>query len=626
MYIRPAVFLDNIVNSRIAAKMILAPEHCNCPLVDQGASIVDSYICPGTFYFMILLEAYLKGRCNIANPCTTIKSVDRIEPEYDFIVVGAGAAGAIVAGRLSEHNKFKVLIIEAGDVDPVGSRPPSFYRTFWRDSHLTWNYRTVPDNYCLDQEDGLGCVWPRGKVLGGTTLLNGMMYHRGHAADYEDWVNAGATNWSWEENLPFFDKTEGNKQIGTLVSAQHHSDKGPLPVQQFPYQPDAIYELLNAINETGLPIINDMNDPDTPDGFTIAQTFNENGQRYTTARVFLRPESELPNLHVKLNSRVTRVIIEDNKATGVEFIDENGEKQTVLAAKEVILSGGALNSPHLLMLSGVGPKETLEQFDIPVIADLPVGQNLRNHYGVTLYFVLTKLVNTEVLDWSTVLDYLLVRQGAMTSTGITQLTGLLYSSLADKSRKQPDIQFFFNGFYAECSHTGMVNEIFDDGHMGTNISANAAILLPRSIGNLTLQSADPLDPPLFYPNYFSHPDDLVMIRDGVRYLQQLFNSDTLQNKYGIELDSLTTEKCKDNEDWSDEWIECMARVNTDPQNHQMGTAAIGSVVDTELNVLGVDGLRVIDASVIPTQMTGNPQGAIMMVAERGAHFIKEDWI
>ncbi|KAL4712374.1 hypothetical protein ACJJTC_001535 [Scirpophaga incertulas] len=603
--------------------MILAKENCQCTLVDEGVSIVNSHFCSGTLYFMVLLEAYLKGRCSIASPCERVESVDKLKSEYDFIVVGAGTAGSIVAGRLSENDKATILLIEAGDQEPIGARPPSFYRTFWYNEQLNWGYRTQPDNYCLDQEDK-GCEWPRGKVLGGTSLLNGMMYHRGHPADYDDWVAAGATGWSWEENKPYFDMTEGNKQIGTLVSEQHHSDKGPLPVQQFRYQPTALFELLNAINETGLPIITDMNDPDTPDGFTIAQTFSDDGQRFTTARIFLKPKSERPNLSVKLNSRVTKVLMKGKKAAGVEFVDENGEKKTVIAKREVILSGGALNSPHILMLSGIGPKKTLQKFNIPVIADLPVGQNLRNHYGITMYYVLTKLNNTEVLDWSTLFDYILVREGPMTATGITQLTGLLYTSLANQTRKQPDLQIFFNGFYAECSQKG-VKELSDTQHPGTSVSANAAILLPRSVGHLTLKSADPLDPPLFYPNYFSHPDDLVMIRDGARYLQKIFNSETLQNKYGIELDSLTTEKCKDEEEWSDKWIECMARVNTDPQNHQMGTAAMGSVVDTHLKVLGIDGLRVIDASAIPTQMTGNPQGPIMMVAERGAVFIKDFW-
>ncbi|CAH0402734.1 unnamed protein product [Chilo suppressalis] len=604
--------------------MILSPGDCQCPLVDEGVSLVNSPICSGAIYFMVLLEAFLKGRCQIATPCQRIESVADVESDYDFIVVGAGSAGSIVAGRLSEVDKYKVLLIEAGSQEPIGARPPSFYRTFWWNEELDWQYRTVPANYCLDQE-GKGCMWPRGKVLGGSSLLNGMMYHRGHPADYDDWVQAGADGWSWDENRPYFDMTEGNREIGSLVSEKYHSSTGPLPVQQFRYQPRAAYVLLDAINETGLPIIADMNDPNTPDGFTIAQAFTEDGQRYTTARAFLKPKSERINLSVKLNSQVTKVLFKRKRAIAVEYIDESGQKKTVHARKEIILSAGALNSPHILLLSGVGPKDVLKKFNIPLVEDLPVGKNLRNHYGITLYFILTKLNNTEVLDWSILTSYLLEMEGPMSGTGVTQLTGLLYSSLGDKGRKQPDLQFFFNGFYAECSKTGQVNEEREDGYTARNVSANAALLLPRSVGYLTLNSSHPLDPPLFFPNYFEHPEDLTMIKDGARYLQKIFESDTLKNKYGLQLDHKTTEKCSKFASWSDEWIECMARVNTDPQNHQLGTAAIGRVLDTQLRVYNIKGLRVIDASAMPTQPTGNPQGAIMMVAERGAAFIKDTW-
>ncbi|CAG9791495.1 unnamed protein product [Diatraea saccharalis] len=397
---------------------------CQCPLVDEGISLVNSPICSGTIYFMVLLEAFLKGRCKIATPCERIESVDKVEPMYDFIVVGAGSAGSIVAGRLSEIDKYKVLLIEAGGPEPIGVRPPSFYRTFWWNEKLDWQYRTVPEDYCLDQE-GKGCMWSRGKGLGGTSLLNGMMYHRGHPADYDDWVQAGAEGWSWKDNLPYFEMSEGNKQIGTLVSAKYHSSSGPMPVQQFEYTPLAAHVLLNAIKETGLPVIEDMNDLDTPEGFCIAQTFNE---------AYLKPQSERPNLSVKLNAHVTRVIIKKNRAVGVEYVDENGKKEIVRASKE-----------------------------------------------------------------------------------------------------------------------------------------------------------------------------------------------TIKNKYGLELDSKTTVQCTKFSDWSDEWIDCMARVNTDPQNHQLGTAAIGTVTDTQLRVKNVKDLRVADASSMPTLTTGNPQATIMMVAERAAAYIKEYW-
>ncbi|CAG5044085.1 unnamed protein product [Parnassius apollo] len=568
-----------------------------------------------------MLEAYLKSSCEIAAPCNRVDPVKETDEVYDFIVVGAGTAGSIVAGRLSEMKNYKVLLLEAGGHEPIGARPPSFYRNFWSNEDVDWSFRTVPGEYCLDQGDK-GCMWPRGKVLGGTSVLNGMMYHRGHAADYVTW----GKDWSWEKNLPYFLKTEGNKEIGTVVKDDYHSDSGPLPVQRFRYQPPFLHDLLHAIEEAGLPIVDDMVNPETPEGFTITQTFSENGQRYTTARAFLKPRRERPNLHVKLHAHVLKVLIENNVAHGVQYYDEKGQIQTVIAAKEVILSAGALNTPHILFHSGIGPRRMLEKHGISVVADLPVGQNLRNHIGMTLYFTLKKIENRRVLDWSVLTEYLLKGEGPMSSTGITQLTGLSYSSLANKTLNQPDLQFFFNGYYAECSQTGQVGEpVGNCSHKGMNISINAVALLPRSVGYIMLNSSDPLVPPLFYPEYFSHPDDMVMVKDGAKYVQRIIKSDILRNEYGIKLDSAFTSQCAPLTEWSDKWLECMARVNTDPQNHQVGTAAMGLVLDHTLSVYNLHGLRVIDASAVPTLTTGNPQGTIMMVAERGADYIKEHW-
>lgn len=603
--------------------MVLAPQDCGCPIVEEGPSLVNSPVCSGNYLFMVLLQGYLWGRCNISTPCKRIESVDETNEAYDFIVVGAGSAGSIVAGRLSEVSNYNVLLLEAGGHEPIGGRIPSFYRAFWGNEEVDWKARTVPDNYCLDQ-NGQGCQWPLGKGIGGTSQLNGMMYHRGHAPDYDAWVEAGAKGWSWEELKPFMDMAEGNREIGTIVSGDYHSATGKMPIQRFNYQPPELQDLIEAINQTGLQIITDMNNPNTPAGFGIAQAFNENGQRYTTARAYLEPKS---NLDVKLHAFVTKVLFDGTRAYGVEYLDAKGNKKTVNATKEVILSAGTLNSPKILMLSGVGPKEVLEPLRIPVLADLPVGKSLKNHCGATLYFLLTAVNNTEALDWNVLTKFLLTNEGPMSSTGLTQLTGLLYSSYANKSSGQPDLQFFFNGLYAECSKTGVIGEpAVDCPNSGYNVSANAVALLRRSTGWMTINSTDPFEQALFFPNFFSHPDDMEMIKEGLQELRKIFNSEVLQNKYKVELDPAYTEECDEKaETWSDQWMECMIRLHTDPQNHQLATCAIGSVIDPELRVYDLKDIRVCDAGAMPSQPTGNPQGAIMAVAERCAHFIKETW-
>ncbi|CAH2093881.1 unnamed protein product [Euphydryas editha] len=607
--------------------MIRAPETCPCPIREIGPSMANS--CSGQFFlFMSILETFINGRCDLADPCNRVNDIGEPENSYDFVVVGGGTAGSVVAARLSENPQFKVLLLEAGGDEPVPSAIPAWMSAYHGRNDTDWSYQTVPQEKACRDSDNI-CTWPRGKMLGGCSTVNGMMYMRGNAADYDGWAENGANGWSWSEVFPYFLKSEDNKEIGNGVSGQYHNTGGPMPVQRFRYAPRLAHDIVSASIELGYPPTSDLNG-DTPTGFTIAQTFNDNGSRYSTARGFLRPASKRENLHVLLNALVSRVIIDPTtkKVTGVEYI-KNGETKTVGVIKEAVLSGGTLNSPKILLLSGVGPKETLKKFNIPVIKELPgVGQNLHNHVGVNLQFTLTKEPDVPELSWPTAMDYMLLREGPLSATAMSQLTAKINSRYASAGGRHPDIQLFFNGYYAACGDSSLVDpETLEDLNR-RQISISAIAVQPRSRGYLTLQSVDPTQPPLMQPNYFLDEHELNVLVDAARISYRLANTTILREKYGMQPTEGYGAECPGGgSNPSDEFFKCLAQLHTAPENHQVGTCKMGAkedpmaVVDTQLRVYGVDGLRVIDASIMPTIPSSNTGAPVVMVAERGAEFI-----
>ncbi|XP_063541276.1 glucose dehydrogenase [FAD, quinone]-like isoform X1 [Cydia strobilella] len=607
--------------------MIRSAEPCSCPIREVGPSMADS--CGGQLMlFMTVLEAFINGRCDLADPCNRVTSEtpDSLLDSYDFIVVGGGTGGSVVAARLSENPQWKVLLIEAGGDEPTQSSVPAWVTAYWGRPDTDWLYKTeAQEKACLSE--GSYCSWPRGKMLGGCSTINGMMYMRGHAADYDGWAIEGATGWSWYDVLPFFLKSEDNREIGDGVSNQYHNTGGPLPVQKFRHAPQFAHDVVSAAIELGYPPTSDLNG-ETITGFTIAQTLNDNGSRFSTARAYLRPASKRENLHVLLNAHVAKVRIDPNtkKVIGVEYIKD---KQTnfVKASKEVVLSAGTLNSPQILMLSGVGPKEMLQKVNIPVVKDLPgVGQNLHNHVGVGLEFTLTKEPQIADLDWASATQYLLNRDGPLSSTGLSQLTGIVNSKYAARGGRHPDIQFFFGGYYASCSDGVATDpEKVKDIRERRSVSISAIALQPRSRGYLAVGSADPLQPPLMQPNYFFDEHELDVLVDAAWIAHRLANTTIMREKYGMEPSE--REDCQDFEVPSDEYFRCLARHYTAPENHQVGTCKIGAktdlmaVVDPELKVYGIQGLRVADASVMPVVPSGNTAAPTIMIAERAAQFI-----
>ncbi|XP_057658303.1 glucose dehydrogenase [FAD, quinone] isoform X2 [Diorhabda carinulata] len=598
---------------------------CDCPLTQPGPTLAAT--CGGAQFmlFMGLLEVFLRSQCDIEDPCNRAKPPPLFH-EYDFIVVGGGSSGAVVASRLSEIPEWNVLLIEAGQDEPTGTQVPSMFFNFIG-TNIDWGYRTEPETQACLNENERRCSWPRGKVLGGTSVLNGMMYMRGSRKDYDDWAAMGNEGWSYNEVLPHFLKSEDNKQMDQ-VDIGYHSKGGLLSVSQFPYHPPLSKSILKAAQELGYPI-RDLNGR-YHTGFNIAQTTNRNGSRLSTAKAFLRPFIQRSNLHILLNTTVTKVLINSTskQAYGVEILRGN-TRNSIYVTKEVIVSGGAVNSPQLLLLSGIGPKEELEAVKIPVIHDLPgVGKNLQNHVAFNVNFFIND-TNTAVLNWATAMEYLLFRDGLMSGTGISEVTGFINTKYQDPMEDHPDIQFFFGGFLANCARTGQVGERLDNN--SRSIQIIPAVLHPKSRGSLRLRDNNPLSPPLIFANYFTHPDDVKVMIEGIKVALRLSETKAL-GRYGIQLDRTPVRGCERLTFGSDNYWECAAKQQTGPENHQAGSCKMGpstdplAVVNPSLQVHGIDGLRVIDASIMPKVTSGNTNAPCIMIAEKGSDAIKSKWL
>lgn len=456
---------------------------------------------------------------------------------------------------------------------------------------------------------------------------------RGSRKDFDDWEKLGNTGWSYNDVLPYFKKSENNLQIDQ-VGTKYHGTGGYLPVSQFPYHPPLADAILKAAEELGQRI-GDLNG-ESHTGFSITQTTNRNGIRYSSARAFLRPIKHRTNLHILLNTTVARILVDPVKkqATGVEVINSFGKKQTILAKKEVVVSGGAVNSPQILLLSGVGPKEELEKLKVPVVHNLPgVGKNLHNHVAFKLSFTTNENATT-ALNWAVAMQYLLYRDGLMSGTGMSQLTGMINTKYANPKDDNPDIQFFFGGYLANCAKTGEVGELSSEKVNGLppkrEISIIPTVLHPKSRGYLTLKDNNPLSYPKIFGKYLTNDEDVATLIEGIKFGLKLSKTKALE-KYGMKYKKTPVKECDDKTFGTDPYWECMIRWQTGAENHQAGSCKMGpekdplAVVDPELRVHGIKNLRVMDASIMPSVTSGNTGAPVIMIAEKGSDMIKHQW-
>lgn len=527
------------------------------------------------------------------------------ENEFDYIIVGGGTAGCVLANRLSEDPANKVCLLEAGPVDsnPFISIPAGVAFTVLNPK-LSWGLKTVPQKHCNNRELPI----PRGRVLGGCSSINGMVYSRGHPGDYSDWVAAGAEGWSYAEVLPYYIKSENNLNFG---DSPYHGDKGPMTISSIPKINPIVSSFLEAAEAKGLKLCEDHNEGD-PEGFGARQGAIKNGRRVSGPSAFLNSVKSRPNLSVITDAMVHKVLIENRKATGVRF-ETGGSVREIAARREVILSGGAYGSPALLLHSGIGNAEELKALGIDVVHDLKgVGEGLRDHPSAALQ-VRTKDTTSYGLSWGKLfsnmligLEYIFFRKGPIASNTF-EAHGFCKS---DPNMARPDLQLIIMP-----AHRNPFPKALPRGH-GYGIVT--ALVKPNNVGSVKLRSNNPADKPLIDFNFFADQNDMDRLRTGLKLSRSLLLSDIFSKYKGHEI--LPGPEVETDEQW-DEYI----RNTCTTVHHACSSCRMGSddmaVVDTELKVYGIEGLRVVDASVFPTLLAGNSNAPVVMVAEKASDII-----
>ncbi|XP_057675594.1 choline dehydrogenase, mitochondrial [Corythoichthys intestinalis] len=544
---------------------------------------------------------------------SSLASSSSHQKSYSYVIVGAGSAGCVLANRLTEDAQESVLLLEAGPKDLLlGSvrltwkihMPAALTYNLCNDKY-NWCYHTLPQAHM----DNRVMYWPRGRVWGGSSTLNAMVYIRGHAEDYNRWQREGAEGWDYDHCLPYFKKA----QCHELGGDRYRGGSGPLRVSRGKTNHPLHKAFIEAGQQAGYPFTDDMNGFQQ-EGFGWMDMTIFNGKRWSTASAYLRPVLNRPNLKTEVRCLTTKILFDGHRAVGVEYI-QKGETKQVFAEKEVILSGGAINSPQLLMLSGVGNADDLRQHGIPVVQHLPgVGSNLQDHLElyvqqrctqpITLYKAQKPFHMVKIgLEWLSVFT-------GYGATAHLESGGFIRSG---PQVPHPDIQFHF-----------LPSQVIDHGRVASKIEAYQVHVGPMrstSVGWMKLQSASPKDHPILQPNYLSTDADVLEFRQCVKLSREIFAQKAFDLFRGSEVQPGPQIQ-------SDADIDAFVRHKADSAYHPSCTCKMGkpsdpmAVVDSQTRVLGIEGLRVVDASIMPSMVSGNLNAPTIMIAEKAADLIR----
>jgi len=530
--------------------------------------------------------------------------------EFDYIIVGAGSAGCVLANRLSEDPSNKVLLLEAGAPDKkLEIKIPGAYTKLHR-SEVDWGFWSEPQ----EQLDGRKLFLPRGKTLGGSSSTNAMAYVRGNRADYDEWAALGNNGWDYKSVLPYFKKSEHNEDI----HSEYHGSRGPLNVTFAKgFKTPFATAFVEACKECGIPKNQDYNG-ENQEGASPFQFTIKNGLRHSTASAFLKPILKRPNLTVQTNTQVSKILLENDRAIGVEVLKKKGGVDQIFANKEIILSAGAFQSPQILMLSGIGDKDELQKLGIDSKIDLPgVGKNLQDH----LFFNCAALSKTQdgfnhhipiIPQLKGLIQLLFTQKGALTCSPLEAVA--FYNSRGESG---VDFQFHFapmqvGSDYKTDFHDLSTFPIVD------GFSILPSLIKPKSRGYVTLRSTDPMAAPLIQPNFLTEKADWETLIRGTRKALELLNSDA----FAPYRKAIITPP-----DQSDEGIIAHIKKSVETIYHPVGTCKMGndelSVVNEKLQVHGIRNLRIADASIMPKIVSGNTNAACIMIGEKAADLILE---